>query len=163
MFQEQRVVLCTSLALADKLVVGYNATTTPLNLQDLSNSGIVSYRAYQLLGLELSWTGTPTGSIAAQGSIAGVSFSTLANPLSGSANPDFVPPPVSDDQDDEAVLTMPTGANQVPNPVLLSGSAASALMTWDLSRLRLNFLQLLIGLSQGSGSLTATLSLVYQT
>ena len=67
--QEQRLILCTALAISNGLVVGINGTATPLNLQNLTNaiapnSGLpqTSPLCYEAIGFEFIWTGTATWS-----------------------------------------------------------------------------------------------------
>lgn len=171
--QEQRVILCggtlpngqvlPALALAPGLVIGWQGSPTiPLNFQDLANSGISQLRAYQQLGIEISWTGNPTAHLVVQGNITGnlATMTPLAWPDGGSISPDLLPP-----DDSLEVVPQPVAMQSaVINPITLAGAPGSALMTWDLRKLRINFLNLLVtDLESGAGNLSAIVSLMYTT
>lgn len=169
-FMEQRIVLCSGLALANGLIVGLNGTTTPLNLQDLSGTGVPQGTSYDVLGVELIWTGAagnmPVGTIVVMGSLTGAAGMTiLGTPSGGSQNPDFSPA-----DSDLLEATDPDGNVQIVPPFLpalnlvkMSGTSGSALLGWRLRDNPVNYLQLSETLSSGAGTLTCTLSLRYQT
>ena len=142
--QETRLVLCSALAISNSLVVGVNGTVTPLNLQNLTNalapnSGLpqINAQCFEAIGFEFIWTGTATGNLIVQG---GITTNLLAT------------------------LIAPTGGSQNTNSVALGGGAGSGLLTWDLRVTRINYVQVLEStIGGGAGTLTCTISLMYQT
>ena len=84
----------------------------------------------------------------------------LAWPDGGSISPDLLPP-----DDSLEVVPQPVAMQSaVINPITLAGAPGSALMTWDLRKLRINFLNLLVtDLESGAGNLSAIVSLMYTT
>jgi hypothetical protein len=170
-WQEQRVALYTTpgnipvpVTLAANQIIGWQGTSAPINLQDFSNSGISLPRGYTQLGVELIWAGNPTCQLVVQGSLTNnpAAMSILSSPTGGSQNPDFFPP--DDGPESLPIGSQPTFGSQQPNLVNLTGAPGSALLTWDLTKVRINYLQVLVlSFTGGSGTLLATASLMYLT